>query len=400
MKTNLSHSKKLKTVKKHGAAMQQHAAAQFTFLSVWKSAIADQMNRLGAAIVRISPPWLRAVGRAIRRPFLPIVRRTKKLLGRRPHRSFRLTRRRDYKRSLKLPGYWSFTMIVFRRLWKHKKTFGLLAVLYAFFYALVAGFGAQDSYARLTDALHAVGSDVFTGAWGQVGQAGLLLVTTFTTGLNPSPTEVQGVLTTFLSFMIWLTMVWLLRNLMAGHNVRLRDGLYSSGSPIIATFIVGLVIMIQLLPLALLVLIYNAAALTGLIDNGVEAMLFWTVAILLVVLTLYWMTSTIIAMVIVTLPGMYPFQAIKTAGDLVVGRRIRILYRFMWMALIVVIAWMVIAIPVILFDSWLKAVVPAIQWLPLVPVVVLFMSALTLMWTSSYVYLLYRRIVDDDASPA
>ena len=30
-------------------------------------------------------------------------------LKRRPHRSFRLTRRRDYVRSLHIPGYWSLT---------------------------------------------------------------------------------------------------------------------------------------------------------------------------------------------------------------------------------------------------------------------------------------------------
>ena len=37
------------------------------------------------------------------------INRTRAYLQRRPHRSFRRTYRRDYERSLALPGYWAFT---------------------------------------------------------------------------------------------------------------------------------------------------------------------------------------------------------------------------------------------------------------------------------------------------
>lgn len=329
-----------------------------------------------------------------------IKRRTDKYLSRRPHRSFRLTRRRDYKRSLSLPGYWAFTRQVWALLWRHKKLFGMLVLVYTVLYTAIAGFGAQDAYTNLSEVLKATGGDVFAGAWGQVGQAGLLLLTTFTTGLSPSPTEVQGVLTVILGFLTWLTVVWLLRNIMAGHAVRLRDGVYSSGSPIISTLIVGIVLAVQALPLAILILIYNAATFTGLIEGGVEAMLFWVVAILITVLVLYWMTSTVIALVVVTLPGMYPFTAIKTAGDLVIGRRVRILLRLLWMTVLTLLVLVIIAVPIILFDSWLKQVLPATNWVPLVPLVLISLSSASLVWMASYVYILYRRVVEDDASPA
>jgi hypothetical protein len=276
----------------------------------------------------------------------------------------------------------------------------MFILVYTVLYTAVAGLGAQDAYTNLTTALKTTSGDLFSGAWGQIGQAGLLLLTTFTTGLSPSPTQVQGVLTVILGFMAWLTIVWLLRNIMAGHAVRLRDGIYSSGSPIISTLLVGVVMAVQALPLAILILIYNAASLSGLIDGGVEAMLFWAVALLIIVMVLYWMTSTMIALVVVTLPGMYPLVAIKTAGDLVIGRRLRILLRLVWMSVLTVVVLMVIAIPIILFDSWLKQVLPATSWIPLVPLVVIFLSATALVWISSYTYMLYRRIVEDDASPA
>ena len=97
---------------------------------------------------------------------------------------------------------------------------------------------------------------------------------------------------------------------------------------------------------------------------------------------------------------MYPMQAIRAAGDMVIGRRLRVLYRLLWLAVVVVLAWLLVTIPVILFDSWIKQLVSTVSWLPLVPLTIVIMSSLTLIYVSSYVYLLYRRIVDDDAAPA
>jgi hypothetical protein len=106
------------------------------------------------------------------------------------------------------------------------------------------------------------------------------------------------------------------------------------------------------------------------------------------------------ALVIVTLPGMYPMQALRTAGDLVIGRRMRILLRLLWMLGVVVIAWICIAIPVILFDGWLKSAWTGGASLPLVPIMLLLLSSLSVVWMASYVYLLYRKVVEDDALPA
>ena len=87
-------------------------------------------------------------------------------------------------------------------------------------------------------------------------------------------------------------------------------------------------------------------------------------------------------------------------GDLVVGRRLRILFRIVWMALLVVVAWIVIVIPIILFDDWLKNIWSAISWLPLVPLTIMVMSALSVVFISAYLYMLYRKVVSDEAGPA
>jgi hypothetical protein len=64
------------------------------------------------------------------------------------------------------------------------------------------------------------------------------------------------------------------------------------------------------------------------------------------------------------------------------------------------VVWAIVMIPIILIDSWIKGLWSAISWLPVVPVAFLLMSSLSVVFVSAYVYLLYRRIVDDDAKPA
>lgn len=321
-------------------------------------------------------------------------------LARRPHRSFRRTRRRDYTRSLQLPGYFAFTSYVFGILKQHRATFLLLALAYAILTAVMVGVASQDTYTTLTDTLRQTGGEVFQGNVGEIGKAGLLFLTATTGGISQTPTEVQQVYAGLIALLTWLTTVWLLRNLLAGHKVKLRDGLYNASAPLLSTFLVALVLIVQLLPLAIALIGYSAAVASGLLAGGVEAMLFWIAAGTLGLLSLYWVTSTIIALVVVTLPGMYPWQALRTAGDLVVGRRARILLRILWMLLVATVTWLLIMVPIILLDTWLKGIWPATAWIPTIPVALLGLSSLTIVWSASYVYLLYRKVVSDDADPA
>ncbi|MGV9001623.1 MAG: hypothetical protein ACOH18_01565 [Candidatus Saccharimonadaceae bacterium] len=315
--------------------------------------------------------------------------------ARRPHHSFRLTRRRDYVRPLKLPGNIAFTNEVTRTIWKYKKIFGLLVVVYIALYGVMVGTQSQETYASLSDNLKEATSEVYGGDINAVGQAGVVFFSLIASGVNSQTTETQQVFTILLFLLVWLSTVWLLRNLLAGHKVKLRDGLYNSGAPFFAMIVLALIIAIQLIPIGFAALGYSAAESTGLISGGgIAAMMFWVAVALLAILSLYWITSSLFAMVIVTLPGMYPMQAIRTAGDIILGRRIKILLRWLWMAFVVLIAWAIILIPVILLDMGIKSLWPAIQWLPIVPFAMLIMAAATTVWAGAYVYLLYRKVVD------
>lgn len=332
--------------------------------------------------------------------FLKIKKRYIDFLKRRPHRSFQLTKKRDLDRELNLPGYWSFTIYVLKTIWLNKKILFSLSFVYSILTVVLVGIASQDLYSTFIDTIDATENGVLNDFFGQIGKAGLLFLTTASGGLSTSLTEAQQIYATIIILLTWLSSVWILRNLMAGHKVKLRDGLYNSGASILPTFLIFLVLLIQLLPIVIALMGYNAALTTGLLDGGVEAMLFWVAAGSLVILSVYFMTSTIFALIIVTIPGMYPFKAIKIAGDLVVGRRLRILLRFLWMSTVVSIFWVFVLIPVILFDLWLKSLFTAISALPIIPLTLLVLSALTVIWVSSYVYLLYRRIITDESKSA
>jgi hypothetical protein len=322
----------------------------------------------------------------------PILQKRRAWLDRRSHHSFRLTSRRDYIRSLNLPGYWSFTNEVRRFLWLHKRLFVKFIVTFSVFIALTIGLMSQENYTTLRDSVNNIGETVLEGNVGQFGQNIAIFSGVLVGALNAPLSEGQQVYYGLLVLLGWLTMVWLLRQLMAGHTkLKLRDGIYSSASPLVSTFLIFLLILIQIIPFALALIAYGAAESVDVFDDTLFTTFFWIVEIILVTLSLYWLSSSLFAAIIITLPGMYPWQAIKAASDVVVGRRLRILYRILWMLFINILVWGIILIPIIFIDGLLK-----LTWLPLIPLTVLVLSSITLVFNSSYLYILYRKVVDND----
>jgi len=301
---------------------------------------------------------------------------------------------------LKLPGYWAFTAFVLKTFTTHKRLFLWLVVIFALLEAVFVGLASQDLYSQLSALLDNTSDGTFTGFWGSVGQAGLLLLSGMSGGLTPELTEAQQIYSVIIFLLTWLTTVWLLRALLSGNKPRIRDGLYNAGAPIVPTGIILMVLVLQLLPVTIGVIAMNAAISTHLFDTGIVAIHVSIAVGLLAVVSLYLITSTVIALVVVTLPGMYPMQALRAAGDLVVGRRIRLLLRIGWALLGAVLSWGIVVLFVILADRGIKQLLPVLDWLPLVPVTIVFMSAAAVVWMSGYVYLLYRKVVEDDAAPA
>lgn len=318
---------------------------------------------------------------------------------RRPHRSFQLSRRRDYFRSLELPGYWEFTKNVWQMIWERRKVFALVIITYTFISIVLGLMANQTVYSEIGDLFKESGSELASGEFDSLSQALLLSVATFS-GSTQSLSEAQQIYAVLLFLLTWLTTTWLLREFLAGGKPRLRDGLYNASAPLISTFLVFGVMLLQLIPMGILGVAYTALTNINVLSNGMPIFVFSVLALLVLALTLYWLTATFIALVVVTLPGMYPLQALRTAGDLVIGRRLRILYRLLWLLGSIAVVWFVIMLPFVLIDSWLVGVWSGFSSVPIVPVIAILLGSVITVWASSYIYLLYRKVIDDEAAPA
>lgn len=329
-------------------------------------------------------------------------RRIRSFMARRPHRTFRRTYRRDYKRSLALPGYWSFTASTLSLMRAHKRVFIWMGAIYGVLVAVFLSIGSQELYSQLSTALQNTGNQIFADGNGArpIEEAALLLFSAVTGGYRADLTVEQQIYASIFGLMIWLTTIWIVRSAMAGGKPKLRDGLYNAGAPIVSTFLVSIVALVQLIPAAIAVLFMSSALQSGVFTDGVESMLFWSGAVLFILLSLYWLVATFFALIIVTLPGMYPLRALHSAGDIVTGRRVRILLRMLWMFAAVLVTLALAMIPIILLDAWLKNMFEAISWMPIVPVAFVLVSTATLIWSGVYIYMLYRKVVDDESAPA
>ncbi|MDR1197125.1 MAG: hypothetical protein LBL08_02530 [Candidatus Nomurabacteria bacterium] len=312
-------------------------------------------------------------------------------LARRPHRSLFLTKRRDYVRSFKISGYLAFSHEVWQTIWKNRAIFIKFTILYAIFSLVLVGTLNQSNYLAMRDSVTSAVENL------GVGDVFSLFTNAITSGSGEEATMTSQLVAGLLLIFGWLVVVWILRYRLSGNKIRLRDALYNAGAPLVATFILLLIMVLQLIPFAIVLLAYSAVSGIGLINWSIdiENMAAWCALAVVAVMTLYWMVTSFVALIYITVPGVYPLQAIKLAGDRVVGRRMRILLRLIFMALPMAVMWAVILVPIILLDNWVK-----IDWLPLVPLGVLLLSTLTLVWVGSYIYLLYRRLLDDNAPPA
>lgn len=328
-----------------------------------------------------------------------MVRKNQAFIARRPHRSFQLTRRRDSSRSLTIEGYVAFTLYVNRMFRQHWQMFGLLIIIYALIMAILGAITTQDTYDSIDALLRGAAGDFFGKGVGQIGQAGLLALSAFASSAGNLQPD-QHVYLILSLILAWLSTVWLLREIMLGRKPKLRDGLYNSGAPLLSTLGVVIVLVVQLLPIGLIVLAYAALSSVGILEDGFGSMLFWLIAATITALVLYWITSTIIGLIVVTLPGIYPLRAVKLSGDLVVGRRLRVMYRLLWGVMAVALTWVGVLVVTILVDNWLKILLPGIAWVPIVPYVGALATAYAVVWYAIYTYLFYRKIVDDNAKPA
>ena len=192
----------------------------------------------------------------------------------------------------------------------------------------------------------------------------------------------------------WLVSIFLTRHLMAGEKLKVRDAIYNALSPLASLLVVLVVMAVQLLPMLILLVAYSSAVETNLFANVGYAIGFVLFSVVMLALEWYLLPSSVMASVAVSAPGLYPSVALKTAGELVRGRRVRF-----WLATMVLLVVMgavcgVLVAPVLVM-------VATKQWEATATVAQIMVSAATVLameLAAVYYYIYYRELLDAESS--
>ena len=270
-----------------------------------------------------------------------------------PHRTFKRSYREDYVRDLEVPGMAYHVFHSFRLIFKNWKIF--LPLVLIMIVLAVFLIGVADEY------------------------------------LNGETMVFGGLI--FL--MIWLITIFVIRHKMAGNKIGIRDALYNSMSPLLSSFVVLIVAAIQTLPIMVLVVAYSSAVETHFLDTSFYAFLFLGFAGLMLLLSGYLLSSSLIALVAVSAPGMYPMEALKTASEVMAGRRIKFVLRLILLLILVVVMWVVVMYPISAFDSFMYQY----EWtrgVPMVKICGIMTACFISVYISVYLYIYYRWILKFD----
>ncbi len=309
------------------------------------------------------------------------------------HKSFSRTLRRDIPPQPYLERPLHFIYTVWHLVWSHRKLFVRFLILFIIGAMLIVGLTQQDSYLTLSDNIKQLSTTYKESGVASAIETGAVFAASIAGGLNNSLTETQQIFLNFFYIIAALIVVWLLRQLLSGNSVTLRDGIYNAGAPIISLLTLVFVGLLQMIPAAIAVFVYSAAVASGLLEGGIENGAFAIGLFLIIVLTLYYLTTTVFAMMVATLPGVYPLRAYASARKIIQGQRLRMLVRFLLLAVVLVVIWAFVLIPIILGVNALNH--PEI---PLIPLAVQLLTGFSIIYGGAYIYLLYRRMIDDPRS--
>lgn len=311
------------------------------------------------------------------------------------HKSFKRSYREDYARKLEVPGLMHHAVITFKVIFKNWKLFVPLILLATLFNIILVGLMSEDTYTAFQDTIDETNEQFAIGNMGNFAKAGLLLIGTITTGgLTQSRSESQQIFSVLIFLVLWLVTIYIIRHVLAHQKIKLRDALYNALAPLLSTLVVFVVILLQAIPILIVIITYSAAVATEFLNTPFYALVYFIFAALMLLLSVYLISSSALGLVAVTAPGLYPFTALRTAGDLIIGRRIRFIIRLIYLLFVLALTWVIVLLPIILLDLWLKSVIEWLDGVPIVPFFLLITAAFSFVYVSAYTYLFYRRMLD------
>lgn len=178
-----------------------------------------------------------------------------------------------------------------------------------------------------------------------------------------------------------LAFIWAVRHLTAGKSFKIRDSFYKGMYPLIPFVIILFIISLQLIPFVVGGFLYSTAELNGLISTLIERLLFIILWLALSSLSAYWLANSLMTIYAVTLPDIYPMQALRSTKQVIKGRRWNVLNRI----LVLILFLALVAMSILLLSVFI------------VPVVAIYvydlLMILGLLFANIYMFKLYRSLI-------
>lgn len=279
----------------------------------------------------------------------------------------------------KLPSAWRIARMSVTTLWQHKRLFGALTLTYGLLnLVLVQGIAGHTDVSELKTTL----DELFTGNYSSLA-SGLSIFALLIGSAGNTSSETAGAYQLFLSLISSLAIIWALRQVLAGKVIRVRDAFYRGMYPLIPFILVLLVIGLQLLPLLIGSTLYSLVVTNGIAVDAIEKVFWAIVYILLAGISLYLLSSSLFALYIATLPDMTPLKALRSARELVRGRRGAVVRKLVGLPIILLLVAALIMLPIII---WLT---PLAEW------VFFILTMLGLLAVHTYMYTFYRELLNE-----
>lgn len=283
--------------------------------------------------------------------------------------------------AIPLPSGWQLLVLSWQTVKAQPKLFIGIFIAYIFLVATLVQAGPQGDFASLKDNV----GQLFTGHFGAFSQTGPLFVSTFFGAFGQALTNEQITTLSLLNIVFWLAFVAAARFAVEGKKVKVRDILYTAPGPFLPTLIVLLITCLRLAP-GILATLLMMQAFNGYIQNWFEGLVWIVIGFPFIILSVYWLVGSAIALVIASLPKVYPLVAFSTAKRLVRGRHFEILKRLLWLVLWIVLLWIVTLLPFILVSLWTNIS-------GIISLVIQLLTQATLVFIVVYFYRLYRGLL-------
>jgi hypothetical protein len=254
---------------------------------------------------------------------------------------------------------------------------GILLIFGLLYLVLVKGLAAEFQLEETGDAIDSALGDTIDAP-----TKGFALLGTLFGAAGSTSGQAASVYQVLLLVMISLVIVWTLRQTYDNRTtVSVKAAYYKSMTPLVPYILVGFVMLLQAVPAILAVSIYSLVTSEAVAVGYVEQFVWLFFLLSGIITSLYFLSSSLFASYIVTLPGMTPLRALRTAKGLVRFRRWAIMRKLLFLPFICFVSLLVIFLPLVLIA-------------PLAAELLFIAASLFIvLFTHSYLYVLYRELL-------